>query len=116
MIELQEKELSQKRKFKNFVARCWIPDPIARGSKVWKQLDAQLPKAVGACVTDEPRVNEFKKLAEKLPFLDHYALKVWLKYRYNEMEEGTFGIVTGSVEQYCVKWMQIYSEHYNVME
>ena len=116
MIALQEKEPSSKRKFKNAIAGCIVRHPQERGYKVWKRLDALLPQVVGSHTTDEPRVKEFGELTTKLSFLDYYALKLWLKKSYNEMEERSYGDVTGSLEQHCAKWMQIYSEHYNVME
>lgn len=116
MIALQEKEPSFKRKVKNALAKHLVWDFYARGENVWKRLDALLPQVVGSHITDEPRVKEFAELVKELSFLDHYSLKEWLKFEYYEMEEGTFGHVSGSIEQYCTKWMQIYSEHYNVME
>ena len=116
MIALQEKEPSSKRKVKNALAKHLVWDVYARGENVWKRLDALLPQVVGSHTTDEPRVKEFGELTTKLSFLDYYALKLWLKKSYNEMEERSYGDVTGSLEQHCAKWMQIYSEHYNVME
>ncbi len=116
MICLKEKEPSRKRKVKNALAKCLVRNFRSRGEKVWKRLNAQLPAPVGSHTTDEPRVKQFEELVKKLSFTDHYALKRWLKFAYNEMDNSCYGDVTGSIERHCTKWTQIYSEHYNVME
>ncbi len=116
MITLQEKKTSFKRTIKNFVARSVLLRPLKRGHKVWKNLNKVLPEAIGSTMDDEPRLNDFKELIKKISFLDYYALKKWLEFIYNDTEELSFGHHTGKEEAYCSKWMQIYSEHYNVME
>lgn len=112
----QKKEPTQKRKFKNFIAKCLVFNPLERGHKVWKNLNKVLPEAVGSTTDDEPRLNDFKELIKKISFLDYYALKKWLEFIYNDTEELSFGLHTGKEEAYCSKWMQIYSQHYDAME
>lgn len=119
MICLAEKEQSRMRKFKNFVAKCWLRiwcDTRSCGQSIWQKLDDQLPKAVGSKCQDEPRIIEFERLIKKLSFVEYYALKEYLRNRYIYWEESSYGLHTGSEEQLCVEKMQIYSSHYNVME
>ena len=116
MITLEKKEPSKMRKFKNFIAGCLLLDPSARGYKVWKRLNDQLPEAVGSTCADEPRIKEFQELIKSLSFVEYYALKEYLRERYNWWEEASYGSHTGREEELCAKKMQIYSSHHNVME
>jgi len=119
MICLKEKEPSKMRKFKNWIARCWIwlrYDTNSFGRKVWEKLDAQLPKAVGATCEDESRIEKFQELIKTLSFVEYYALKKYLRERYNWWEDASYGLHTGREEEICAKKTQIYSSHYNVME
>lgn len=102
---------------KDFCARLLLVDPIARGGKVWSRLNEKLPEAIGAKINDEPRVRQFKAETERLSFMDHYALKKWLKCKYNKLKDDWENTehFTGSFEQHCTKWLQIYEEHLAVM-
>ena len=114
MIELIEKEPSTSRKVKNVVAKCLTFNVLSRGDKVWKRLNDLLP-AIGEQIT-EKRIKKFQEEIKHLSFIDYYAIKIWLKHRYKEMEDLGYGLITGSQERYSEKWMQIYSAHYNAME
>ena len=113
---MAEKNCLQQR-VKDFYARLLLVNPLERGNKVWLQLNEKLPKAVGAKVNDEPRIQQFKEEIKHLSFIDLYALKKWLQFKYEKLknEWETTEHFTGSVEQYCSKWLQIYSEHLEVI-
>ncbi len=116
MIKLEEKKPSKQRRVKDFIAKYLVYNPMKRGKKVWQKLDEQLPEAVGATINDKPRLKKFQELIKNLSFLDYYALKIYLRKKYILTEDASYGLHTGREEQYCSKWMQIFSQHYNVME
>ena len=104
-------------RLKSFIAQQILSDPLGRGYEVWLKLDEQLPQAVGAKVNDEPRVKQFEQMIKKLSFLDYYALKSWMTYRYDTLKYDWDNAehFTGSVEQYYTKQIQICKEHLEVM-
>lgn len=106
-----------KQRVKDFCARLLLVNPLARGEKVWSQLNEKLPEAIGAKINDEPRVRQFAEEVKKLSFTDLYALKKWLQCKYNDLKNDwdTTEHFTGSVEQYWMKWSQIYKEHLEVL-
>jgi len=81
------------------------------GKKVWFELDAKLPQAVGAIVNDEPRVTQFKQMVQQLSFTDKYALCAYLKQKIHEFTYERDDFLTGREEQYISKWTQIYQQH-----
>ena len=106
-----------KQRVKDFCAWLLLSDPLARGHDVWSQLNKKLPEAIGAKINDEPRVRQFAEEVKHLSFTDVYALKKWLQHKYDDLksdwDETEF--FTGSVEQYWMKWSQIYKEHLEVL-
>ena len=102
---------------KAFVFRLLVSDPLNRGSEVWKKLDERLPPAIGAEVDDQDRIEQFSQQIKTLSFLDYGALKVWLKYKYVTIKQDweTTEHFTASVEQHCMKCLQVYKEHLEVM-
>ena len=113
---MAEKICLQQR-VKGFCARLLLVKPLIHGQKVWLQLDAKLPEAVGAKVNDKPRIQQFTQEIKRLSFIDLYALKKWLQCQYDKLKDDWDNTehFTGSVEQHCQKWLQIYQEHLEVL-
>ena len=101
-VQITQELIAQKTLGKN---ACTV------GEKVWLELDAKLPQAVGAIVNDEPRVSQFKQMVQQLSFTDKYALCSYLKQKVYELEYERDDFLTGREEQYISKWTQIYQQH-----
>lgn len=99
------------KNFKEKIASLIVVKPVSWGEAVWRLLDERLPKAYGSIQEDELRIELFKEMTSKLSFLDLYALKVYLKHSYDELEDSFPEHFTGREEQLYCKWRQIYREH-----
>ena len=111
-----EKNYLQQR-VKDICARLVLVDPLARGHSVWLRLNEKLPDVVGAKINDEPRLQKFKHEVKSLSFLDFWSLKKWLQYEHGKLKDDwdKTEIFSSSVEQHCIKWLQIYGEHLEVL-
>ena len=112
-----DEKICLQQRVKNFCAQLLLTPPFGRGKKVWLRLNEKLPEAVGAKINDEPRIKQFKEDVKRLSFLDLYALKKWLQYKYDKLKDDWDETehFTGSFEQHCTKWLQIYEEHLAVL-
>jgi len=106
-----DKKTSFWNRAKDTLACCFVFNPNERGKKVWNKLNQDLPEPTGWWVNDEPRVEAFVKKAEKLSFLDSYALKEWLAYAYRDMDNSWPEMTSGRIEEHITKWCQIYRQH-----
>ena len=86
-----------------------------RGGKIWKKLNAQLPRATGCTKDDSERLQQFAIEVSRMSKRQKADLQCWLDkqvydIQYNYSEETSF-----LVEEIERTWLQIYNEHLRIL-
>lgn len=81
------------------------------GERIWNELDALLPPAVGIIEDDLPRIEAFKRQVQKLGRRDKNDLKSWLVLQIYDLEHNFCELSTSSEEELERQWKQIYNQH-----
>lgn len=85
------------------------------GKKVWKKLNTKLPQASKITKKDNLRKKQFSKQLDKLCMKEVKALKLWLEQQIHDLKYCFPDLCTSSEEKYQRKWLQIYSEHLQIL-
>lgn len=112
-----EKKKRFLRAVKDSLAKIILGNKVLKeGEKVWECLDRQLPEAQGALVNDQPRVDKFAQKIKELDFIDYYALRCWLDHEIWELKRYPAEITSAKTEEIEARYLQIYTQHREVME
>ncbi|MCM1324756.1 MAG: hypothetical protein NC218_11610 [Acetobacter sp.] len=88
---------------------------LERGEEVWRELDKELPRAVGVLEDDELRMALFAKKIPTISSKDKACLVQWLEHQLYELEHNFCEHITNSIEEWERKWKQIYRTHLEVI-
>ena len=89
---------------------------IKFGERVWDELDAKLPEAVGVIEDDKTRMKQFSELLDNLSQHKKKALKAWIEKRIYDLKYHSPDLTGWQEEEFERKWMQIFNEHLRVLK
>lgn len=78
-----------------------------KGEALWKQINEELPAAVGVIDDDVPRMSAFSKLVQNMSKTDKASLRLYLEDRLDFYDD-TGDLVCGST---CARQRQICRTH-----
>lgn len=84
---------------------------LLKGKHLWEEINQKLPKAHGVLEDDVPRMEAFEKLKQTLSSEEKSALRIWLKFEIDDLENNFCELTSGLQEEYERRYLQIYNQH-----